>query len=85
MPISTITAKGQTTIPKPVRDSVHLKPHDKLFYMVEGDSIIIRPVRGSVRDLKGIFKEAVKGPIDFKKLREDTKRAVAKRMLGKLP
>ena len=85
MPISTVTSKGQTTIPKAVRDSLHLKPKDKLLFMVEGDRIIIRPVHGGIHHLKGIFKGAIKGPIDFKKLREETKRIVARKILEETP
>jgi AbrB family looped-hinge helix DNA binding protein len=30
MPISTLTSKGQTTVPKEVRDALALQPGDKL-------------------------------------------------------
>ena len=84
MPISVITSKGQTTIPKTVRDSLHLKPKDKLLYIVEGDHAIVRPLHGSLLGLKGIFKGVVKGPIDFKKLREETKRIVAQKIVDEM-
>lgn len=81
MPISTLTAKGQTTIPKAVRESLQLKPKDKLLYVIDGGRMIVQPVHGGISRLKGIFRDAVKGPIDFKKLREETKRLVAARVL----
>jgi AbrB family looped-hinge helix DNA binding protein len=84
MQISTLTVKGQTTIPKTVRDSLHLKPKDKLFYVVEGDTMIVRPVHGDIRQLKGIFKGAVKGPINFRKLREETKQMVTREILEEM-
>ena len=84
MPMSTVTDKGQTTIPKPVRDALHLKPKDKLLYVVEGDTVTLRPIHGSILGLRGVFKDAVKGPIDFKKLREKTKRMVAKKILAEM-
>jgi AbrB family looped-hinge helix DNA binding protein len=34
---STITAKGQTTVPKEIRDRLKLKPGDKIEYVVEAD------------------------------------------------
>ena len=41
---STVTAKGQTTLPKDVRDVLNLKPGDKLRYLVIGDEVrILRP------------------------------------------
>lgn len=41
---STITAKGQTTVPKDIRAALGLKPGDKLHYLVLDD--------GQVRILK---------------------------------
>lgn len=84
MPISVVTSKGQTTIPKTVRESLHLRPKDKLLYVMEGDHVILRPIHGSILGLKGIFKGVVKGPIDFKKLREETKRMVAKQAIKEM-
>lgn len=68
MTISTITSKGQTTIPKEIRDEFHLKPHDKLIYTSEKDRIIVKPLTGTILDLKGAFP--VRKKIDFERLRE---------------
>lgn len=41
---STVTAKGQTTLPKDIRDVLKLKPGDKLRYLIIGDEVrILRP------------------------------------------
>ena len=41
---STITSKGQTTLPKDVREHLGLGPGDKLRYLIVGDEIrIVRP------------------------------------------
>ena len=41
---STVTAKGQTTLPKDVRDLLGLEPGDRIRYLVTGDSVrILRP------------------------------------------
>ncbi len=42
---STITSKGQTTLPRRVRDCLSLKPGDKVRYIIEGDSVRVVPVR----------------------------------------
>jgi len=36
MPVSILTKKGQTTIPKEVRKFLGLKPNDRIFYIIEG-------------------------------------------------
>lgn len=41
---STVTAKGQTTLPKDVRDLLGLKPGDRIRYLVTGGAVrILRP------------------------------------------
>lgn len=43
---STLTIKGQTTLPKPVREALGIAPGDKLRYLIVGDEVrILRPVK----------------------------------------
>ena len=49
---STVTSKGQTTIPEKIRKALRIKPGDKLEYEVEGDRATIR-VHPGIRSLKG--------------------------------
>lgn len=52
MSMSTMTSKGQTTIPKGVRDEAGLRPGDSIHYTVLPDgTIIVRVKNRSVRDL----------------------------------
>ena len=45
MVLSTITSKGQITIPKVVRDSLRLHPGDKVeFFITEGKEALLGPV-----------------------------------------
>ncbi len=43
---STITERGQTVIPAPIRKQFALSPSEKLEWVVEGQSIRVVPVRG---------------------------------------
>ena len=52
---STITAKGQTTLPAVVRESLSIEPGDKVRYVIQDDGVLILPVR-SVDHLRGILK-----------------------------
>lgn len=50
---STLTARGQTTIPAEVRRALKLKPHQGLIYELRGESVVVRPEGGSLLDLCG--------------------------------
>lgn len=54
---STITAKGQTTVPADVRALVHAKPGTKLVWSVTPDgTIIVRAKTKSILDMAGMLK-----------------------------
>ncbi len=74
---STVTAKGQTTLPKDIRDVLNLKPGDKLRYLIIGDEVrILRPRK--VISLAGAL--AHKGtPKSVEEMREAIKRRAAER------
>jgi len=51
---ATLTTKGQVTIPKAVRNRLHLRAGDKVEFVFYENSVEMIPVNGSVRDLKGM-------------------------------
>lgn len=78
MHISTITSKGQTTIPKAVREFLHLKPNDTIVYIPEDKRVFLIPIKGNILDLKAVIKRSGKKPINFYKIREEVKNKVVK-------
>lgn len=42
---SVLTSKGQTTLPKPVREALGVSPGDRVRYIVLGREVRILPVR----------------------------------------
>ena len=46
---SSITIKGQTTLPKAVRDSLAVKAGDKIRYVIVEGGVLIMPVRPTSR------------------------------------
>ena len=52
---SAITKKGQTTLPKPVRDTLGLQAGDRVRYVVLDGEVRILPVR-PIRRLFGVLK-----------------------------
>ena len=52
---SSVTKKGQTTLPKPVRDTLGVQAGDRVRYVVLDDEVRILPVR-PIRRLFGALK-----------------------------
>ena len=76
--MSTITKKGQVTIPKPLRDTLHIKEGDSLeFEMKDGMLVLKKKERKSILSLGGIAKGRKVGSGDE---REFTKKVIAKRI-----
>ena len=61
MPTSTITRKGQTTVPKEVREVLDVGPGDRLTWEVRGGKVAITTARPGLFRWEGIFKD---GPAD---------------------
>jgi antitoxin PrlF len=80
MPQSVITRKGQTTIPKEIRELLQLKANDRLLYLVEDDRVTLKALHGDILDLRGSVP-AKERPADFEKIREATKRALGKKLV----
>ena len=80
MSLSILTKKGQTTIPKSVREFLDIKPNDKILYLMEGNRVIIKPLKGNILELKGSVKTKEK-PINFKKIRIETKKKIARKIV----
>jgi len=58
MAIATMTSKGQVTMPKEVRESLHLEAGDKiLFVVLPGKRATIVPRNRDIRDLAGILHD----------------------------
>src|SRR5262245_30873187 len=61
MSTSTLTSKGQTTIPKDVRKRLNLQPGDRLEFVIEADGrVVILPASVDVSELAGILKRPAK-------------------------
>ena len=61
MPTSTITSKGQTTVPKEVRDALDIGPGDKLSWELRGARVAVTTERPALLRWEGVFKD---GPTD---------------------
>jgi AbrB family looped-hinge helix DNA binding protein len=51
--VTTLTSKGQLTIPKAVREQLGLKPFDKIEVVVDGGEARLRRARPSLAEIAG--------------------------------
>ena len=70
---SSITTKGQTTIPKAVRDFLALSGGDKVRYVLTDNGVRIFPVRPTSRLYRSIPYDGLPATL------EDMERAIAER------
>jgi antitoxin PrlF len=72
MPMSTITSKGQITIPKVIRDRLGVRPGDRLVFRERDDgTVVMEAATLDLRTLRGCL-EARRSGVTV----EDMKRAV---------
>jgi AbrB family looped-hinge helix DNA binding protein len=76
---STITRKGQVTIPKAIRDQLGMREGEKVVFVMRGEEVLLKTLKGSILDLKGSVRPSTR-PEEFNRVRETVKKAVAKRV-----
>ena len=80
MPSATLTSKGQLTIPKKVRDQLHLESGDRVNFIVLNDgNVLLQPATIRVTELKGVLYKKGRRPISV----EEMNAAVSKRLSAK--
>ena len=66
---ATLTSKGQTTIPKEIRDSLNIKPGDRMTFTLMPDStVVMRVKRKSVTELAGMLHKKGRKPVPIEQL-----------------
>lgn len=76
--VSTVTTKGQVTIPKRIRVLLNIKPSDKVDFCVESGQVVLRPIK-SLKHLRGSVP--AKGTGELALERTQAKHAVANRIV----
>lgn len=77
---SAITAKGQATIPKAIRDHLRLKPGDRIKFFVHPDGSVVLLPRRPAAVLRGIIKGRTH-PVTLEKMDEAVAAGAAERSL----
>ena len=80
---TTITVKGQVTIPKEVREGLGLHQGDKVAFLVDGRRALLYPVKSGHLSLRGVVKKMTgMGPIDKKRMRKAAREYAVSRYLA---
>jgi AbrB family looped-hinge helix DNA binding protein len=75
--LATVTSKGQVTIPKEIRDLLHIHTNDKVDFILDGERVLLTTVK-TLLDLRGVVRTDGKG--NFPQERARAKSAVGKRV-----
>jgi antitoxin PrlF len=66
---ATLTSKGQTTIPKEIRDSLSMKAGDQMTFTLMPDATVVMRVKTkSVSELAGVLQKKGRKPIPVEQL-----------------
>jgi antitoxin PrlF len=66
---ATLTSKGQTTIPKPIRDSLGMKAGDRMTFTLMPDGVVLLRVKNKrVANLAGLLYKKGRKPVPIVKL-----------------
>ncbi len=78
---TTVTVKGQVTIPAEIRARLGIKPRDKVRFELNGDTATIKKAESRIRALYGSIQPRSR-PEDFRKLREEFEQGVADEVMS---
>jgi antitoxin PrlF len=66
MSLATMTSKGQTTIPKDIRDALSLQPQDKIhFTLISDGTVILRAKHRSITEMCGILHDPQRSTVEL--------------------
>jgi AbrB family looped-hinge helix DNA binding protein len=69
MPSATITSKGQLTLPKAIRDLLHLGVGDRVDFIVKDDGTVwLRPATVDIRELSGLLHRKDLKPLSIEEM-----------------
>lgn len=78
--ITTVTSKGQVTLPKSIRDKLNLGPGTLLDFTVDDAGVLTaRPVTRKVTSLAGLLKRPGQKPLSIDEMNDAIARAVVEK------
>jgi antitoxin PrlF len=80
---STVTTKGQVTIPVEIRRLLQVKPHDRVAFVVEDEKVLLVRGESVVERTAGALKQDTPA-LTAEKLREVAEEAIAQETLSRM-
>jgi AbrB family looped-hinge helix DNA binding protein len=69
MPSSTLTTKGQITLPKEIRLHLHVTAGDRIDFLVGVDGqVTVRPARSRLKELRGMLHVPGRRPVTLEQM-----------------
>jgi AbrB family looped-hinge helix DNA binding protein len=83
MPTATVSNKGQVTIPKAVRDLMHIHAGDQIdFVVTEHGDVFLRNVSLDVRQLRGLLRHPRRMNVSVEEMNTAILRQHARKLIG---
>lgn len=78
---STLTRKGQTTIPKDVRDYLGVQAGDRLVYVIDDrGEVVLKAANVDISEIRGMFAEKGRHALTIEEMHDQAALAVAASM-----
>jgi antitoxin PrlF len=86
MPVfaSRMTSKGQTTVPKEIREQLKLRPGDKVLWYLEDGRVVFRAKNRSIREMAGMLHRPGQRPVSLEEMDEAIAQAAGERAMAGL-
>ncbi len=84
MAYSTVSSKGQVTIPSEVRERMGIYQGTKLLFVDDGDRILVYKLEGDLESAYGSLPYKGRKPIDFKAVRKEAEKYAAEQVVRSL-
>jgi AbrB family looped-hinge helix DNA binding protein len=77
MPTAKLTSRGQTTIPKSIREALRLQPGDRVEFILEGDHVTLRRAGADLTALDGMLDRSDREPASVEAMNEAIEQAAS--------
>lgn len=86
MAIATLTSKGQTTVPRDIRERLGLEPGDQLhFTLLPNGTVVMRAKKRSLASLAGLLHVPGRRAVSLARMKEAVAEAAAARAHAPMP